>query len=87
MIGKNLEVSILEKSIQKWAIYGFFISLALSILLVDYKETYDFDGGYSTVYVPVYDYIVSIIRYSVIGAFAGVIVGWGFGRRIYEDKK
>jgi len=77
----------LEKSIQKWAIYGFFISLALSILFVDYKVTSDFDGGYSTEYVPVYDYIVSIIRYSVMGAFAGVFVGWGFGRRTYEDKE
>ncbi|MFJ7730626.1 hypothetical protein ACIQXF_01900 [Lysinibacillus sp. NPDC097231] len=77
----------MEKSIRKWVIYGFLISLALSILFVDYKITFDFDGFYSTEYVPVYDYIVSILRYSVVGAFAGMLVGWGFGRITNENKQ
>lgn len=80
-------MKILEKSIQKWAIYGFFISLALAILFVDYKETYNDSATRIITYVPVYDYIVSIIRYSVIGAFGGVFVGWGMGRRPSEDKQ
>ncbi|HHW38029.1 MAG TPA: hypothetical protein GXX18_12425 [Bacillales bacterium] len=74
----------MEKSIQKWSIYGFLISLGLSVLFVDYKVVYHFDGAYTTEYVPVYDYIVSIIRYSVLGAFAGSFVGWGLAKR--KDK-
>ena len=70
----------MEKSIRKGTIYGLLISLALSILFVDYKEITHFNGGYTTEYVPIYDYIVSIIRYSVLGAFAGVFVGWRIGR-------
>ncbi len=75
----------MEQSIKKWAIYGFFISLALAILFVDYKVITPFDGGYTTQYVPVYDYIVSIIRYSVLGAFAGIFIGWRFAKR-QEDR-
>lgn len=67
----------MEKNIQKWTIYGFLISLALSILFVDYKITFDFEGGHSTQYVPVYDYVISILRYSVVGAFLGMFVGYG----------
>ncbi|MEK4759842.1 hypothetical protein MHH85_06230 [Viridibacillus sp. FSL E2-0187] len=66
----------MEKSIQKWSVYGFFISLGLSVLFVDYKVNFHFDGGYTTEYVPVYDYIVTILRYSVIGALVGMFVGW-----------
>lgn len=71
----------MEKTIQKWAIYGFLISLGLSFLFVDYQVIYNYNGGYSSEYVPVYDYIVAIIRYSVVGAFVGVFMGWIIGRR------
>ncbi|MEC1766865.1 hypothetical protein [Schinkia azotoformans] len=87
MIGLSPRIKIfrgenVEKSIQKWSIYGFLISLALSVLFVDNKVITHFDGGYTTEYVPVYDYFVSIIRYSVIGAFIGLFVGWRLGKRI-----
>lgn len=52
----------MEKSIQKWSFYGFLITFALSVLFVDYKIITPFDGGYTTEYEPVYDYIVSLIR-------------------------
>jgi len=54
---------------------------------VDYKETYDDSDTSITTYVPAYDYIVSIMRYSVMGAFGGVVGGWGLGRRTSEDKQ
>lgn len=66
----------MEKSIRKGSLYGFLITLAVSILFVDYKVNFHFDGGYTTEYVPVYDYIVSILRYSVMGALLGTFVGW-----------
>ncbi|MDQ0233100.1 hypothetical protein [Metabacillus malikii] len=77
----------MEKSMQKWSIYGFLIALALSVLFVDYKVITHFDGGYTTEYVPVYDYIVSIIRYSVLGAFLGLFVGWGLSKRKGKENK
>ncbi|HHY74681.1 MAG TPA: hypothetical protein GX497_15920 [Bacillus bacterium] len=70
----------MEKSIQKWSFYGFLISLALSVLFVDYKIITHFDGGYTTEYVPVYDYVVSLFRYSVLGAIGGIFIGWGLGK-------
>ncbi|EKN63704.1 hypothetical protein P9E76_20190 [Schinkia azotoformans] len=77
----------MEKSIQKWSVYGFLISFALSVLFVDYKVVIHFDGGYTTEYVPVYDYIISIIRYSVMGAFVGIFVGWRLGKgKNYVEK-
>lgn len=76
----------MEKSIQKWTVYGFLISFSLAILLVDYKEITYFDTtGYVTEYVPVFDYIVTIIRNSVSGGFVGILigifVGWMSGKR------
>ncbi|MGD7043097.1 hypothetical protein [Jeotgalibacillus proteolyticus] len=67
----------MEKSIRKGSMYGFLITLALGILLVDYKVTTPFDGGYTTEYVPVFEYSMSILRYSVLGALAGMVAGWG----------
>lgn len=49
---------------------------------MDYKETYHDSDTSITIYVPVYDYIVSIMRYSVMGAFVGL-----GGRRTSEDKQ
>lgn len=40
---------------------------------MDYKETDDDSDTSITTYVPAYDYIVSIMRYSVMGAFGGVV--------------
>ncbi|WP_035179926.1 hypothetical protein [Alkalihalobacterium bogoriense] len=67
----------MEKNMQKGSIYGFFLFFAFSVLFVDYKIVTPFDSGYTTEYIYVYDYIVSIIRYSVIGAFVGMFVGIG----------
>ena len=65
----------MEKTIIKWTIYGFFLALALAFLFVDYKITENYLGGYTTRYVPVFDYVISIIRYSVMGGLAGLVVG------------
>ncbi|MFJ7667430.1 hypothetical protein ACIQXI_09990 [Lysinibacillus sp. NPDC097195] len=81
----------MEKSIKKWTTYGFLITLALAILFVDYTQTFDDSITSFTTYVPVYDYIVSIMRYSVLGAFGGmfvgVYVGWRLSKRTPGDKQ
>ncbi|MBP1932014.1 hypothetical protein [Ammoniphilus resinae] len=77
----------MEKCIQKGSFYGFLVCLALAFLFVDYKVITPFDGGYTTEYVPVYDYIVSIIRFGVSGAFIGMFVGWMISKIKNEDNK
>ncbi|MFC0187431.1 hypothetical protein ACFFJY_03980 [Fictibacillus aquaticus] len=73
----------MEKTILKWIMYSFFLSLALSVLFVDYKIITPIDvESYTTEYVPLSDYIISLIRYSILGAFAGGIAGW----RLYKFK-
>lgn len=74
----------MEKNIVKWASYGFVISFGLAILFIDYKIKTPFDGGHTIEYVNVYDYVVSILRYNVIGGFLGAVVGWRLTKR---DKK
>ncbi|WP_198520873.1 hypothetical protein [Alteribacter populi] len=66
----------MERNLQKSAIYGFLLTLGLAILFVDYKETYSNGSSVVTTYVPVYDYVISLLRYSVVGSFIGLVVGW-----------
>ena len=70
-----------EKTLIKWAFYGFLFGMAASILLVNYKEIDYFSGGYTTEYKPVFDYIISILRFSIIGLFLGLFVGWKISER------
>ncbi|WP_096186519.1 hypothetical protein [Evansella halocellulosilytica] len=65
----------MEKVIHKWFVYGLVIGLSVAILFVNYKEVYDFELGYSTEYVPVYDYVVKVLPFGVGGGFIGAIVG------------
>lgn len=73
----------MEKTLRKWAIYGFLLGMAVSILLVSYEDTFNTSDGQITTYKPLIDYIVSILRYSIIGAFFGLLIGW----RKCEGKK
>lgn len=77
----------MEKYIRIGAIYGFFISLALAILLVKYKINTPFDGGYSTEYVPIFDYVMSLLRYSALGALIGMVAGWVMGKKALKGSK
>ncbi|WP_026691080.1 hypothetical protein [Alteribacter aurantiacus] len=62
----------MERTIVKSAVYGFFLTLALAILFVDYRVV----EGPTMTYVPVYDYVIGILRYSIIGSLIGAVVGW-----------
>lgn len=68
----------MEKYILKGAMYGLLLALGGAILFVDYAIIYDFEGGYSKEYLPVYDYVVKILRTSVVGSLIGAFLG-GFG--------
>ncbi|MBM7095078.1 hypothetical protein JSY36_04835 [Bacillus sp. H-16] len=66
----------MERLIVKSALYGFFLTLAMAILFVDYRVA----EGPSVTYVPVYDYVMTVLRYSIVGSFIGAVVGW----RVYR---
>lgn len=72
----------MEKVLIKSGIYGLLLGLAISILFVNYKVITPFDGGYTTEYKPVFDYIISIIRIGIVGMFLGLFIGW----KSYERK-
>ena len=73
----------MEGRLRKSGIYGFLLGLALSIMFVDYKDvTHIGDNGYVTTYKPLIEYIVTILRVSIIGMFLGIFIGW----KDYEKK-
>lgn len=77
----------MEKILRKWAIYGFLFGLALSILLVDNKEITRVQGGSITQNKPVFDYILSLLRYSIVSMFLGLYLGWRSMERKREKKE
>ena len=74
----------MEGRLRKSGIYGFLLGLALSIMLVDYKEvTQVGNDSYVTTYKPLIEYIVTILRFSIIGMFLGIFIGW----KSYESQE
>ncbi len=72
----------MEKYIRKFAIYGFFIGLGLAILFVKYKEVIKLDPDTTlTSYVSVFDYVVNVLRTSVVGAIIGGVLGVFIGNK------
>ena len=73
----------MESTLRKSSIYGLILGLALSIMFVDYKEVTQIeDGSYITTYKPLIEYIVTILRGSIIGMFSGMFIGWnGYERK------
>ncbi|MFB6468893.1 hypothetical protein ACE38V_19245 [Cytobacillus sp. Hz8] len=73
----------MESRLIKAGIYGLLFGLAISILFVDYKEvTQVSNSEYVTTYKPIIEYIVSILRFGIIGMFFGIFIGW----KGYEKK-
>ncbi|UOQ84386.1 hypothetical protein [Gracilibacillus salinarum] len=67
----------MESKLKKSGFYGFLLGVALAILFVDYKEVTQVHNGASiTTYKPVVEYVISILRLGVIGAFIGLFTGW-----------
>jgi len=71
----------MESRLIKSSIYGLLFGLAISILFVNYKDVTQVGNGvYQTTYKPVIEYIVSILRFGIIGMFLGLFIGW----KVYE---
>ncbi|WP_226037336.1 hypothetical protein [Aquibacillus saliphilus] len=78
----------MEKRLRKSSIYGLVFGLAISILLVNYKDvTQVGDGVYQTTYKPIMEYIVSILRSGIIGMFLGLFIGWNSYERKHKPQE
>lgn len=74
----------MESRLLKSSIYGLLFGLAISILFVNYKDVTQVGiGVYETTYIPVIEYIVSILRFGIISMFLGLFIGW----KVYERKQ
>ena len=72
----------MEGRLRKAGIYGLLLGLALSIMFVDYKDVTQVNGSYVTTYKPLIEYIMTILRISIIGMFLGILIGWkGYERK------
>lgn len=72
----------MEGRLRKAGIYGLLLGLALSIMFVDYKDVTQVNSSYVTTYKPLIEYIVTILRISIIGMFLGIFIGWkGYERK------
>lgn len=79
---------LMESRLRKFGIYGLLFGLAISILLVDYKEVIpQGNEAYEITYKPVIDYIVPIMRFGIIGMFFGLFIGWKSYERRHKTQK
>lgn len=80
---KELKRGVLvEKLIRKSAIYGFFIGIGIAILFVKYKVVNNLGVGVTeTSYVPVVDYIVTVLRFGVVASFLGSLCVWSIYKK------
>lgn len=70
------------------AIYGFLSGIGLAILFVNTEVTTELgDAMTQTVTVPVFEYIVTVLRYGVVGAVVGLLYSKFFGKEVAEEKK
>lgn len=77
----------MEKKLRKWAFYGFLFGLAVSILLVSNKEVTRVQDGSITQTKPVFDYILSLLRYSISSMFIFLFFGWKMSEGKKEKKE
>ncbi len=67
----------MENLLRKSAFYGFLVGIGYAILFTKYKETTDFGEGLSgTAYLPVMEYVITVLRYGVIGAVVALLGSW-----------
>ena len=73
----------MEKLFRKGIIYGFLSGLGAGILFVKYKIVDRPSANIEEIYyLPIPEYIISILQYGVIGSVLGLLCCWFF-----ESKK
>ena len=72
----------MENLLRKSAFYGFLVGIGYAILFTKYKETTDLLEGLSeTTYVPVMEYVITVLQYGVGGAVVVLLGSWLIGKR------
>lgn len=67
----------MEKLLRKSSIYGFFIGIGLALFLVKYKDVIKYEGNVTeTTYLPIAEYIITVLRFGVISSLIGLFIGW-----------
>ena len=78
----------MENILRKSAFYGFLLGLGYAILFTRYKEVTELGEGVSqTTYLPVMDYIITILRYGVWGAVVALLGVLLIGKRTKENEE
>ncbi|WP_018393251.1 hypothetical protein [Bacillus sp. 37MA] len=66
----------MENLLRKSVVYSFFIGIGIAILAVNYKEVINLGEGVTqTSYLPVAEYIITVLRCGVVASILGLI--WG----------
>lgn len=71
------------KFIEKGFSYGLILGVSLGVLIVPYKEVVSVDDSTTeTTYLDLIDFIIPLIRFSVVIALLGAAIGFFLYRRI-----
>ncbi|MGP4039048.1 hypothetical protein ACTWP4_03930 [Gracilibacillus sp. D59] len=72
----------MEKILRKSSVYGLLFGLVVAIFVISYKDVQVNNGVRHITYMPVFEYIIQILRVGIIGMFLGLFIGW----KCYEKK-
>lgn len=75
------------RNLRKSGTYGFLFGLAIAILIMDYRYVEHYGSFSTTTYMPVFDYILSILRIAIIGMFIGIYIGWNNHEKKHEGQR
>ncbi len=65
------------KFIEKGFFYGLILEVSLSFFVIPYKEVQSMgDGVTETTYLNLTDFIIHLIRFSVVIAVLGAVIGF-----------
>lgn len=65
----------LEKAIKKGLIYGFIFGIAIAILFIKHYEINTDSKVDEIKYLPIFDYLLLIIKRGIVGSFFGGFLG------------
>ncbi len=77
----------MDRRISNGALYGLMISLSLGLFFANYKHLTLEDGVEMKEYLPVYEYVISVLRYGAMGTLIGMFIGWRMSKAKYEGPK
>ena len=77
----------MEIRLRKLGFYGFVLGMGIAILFVNYKEVTSINDFAVTTTMPIFEYIVTILRFSFLGMFLGIFIGWYSYEKKHEKEE